>query len=826
MMSRSGPVTLVGPMKAALLGAAAYLVAGLLALVLAVPPAYAAPLYPAAGIALAIALTQGRSGLGGVWLGCFALALLLGPARGLPGWPGLVVSALVASGATAQAALGARLVLRRTGPACDFAEPREALTLFLLGGAVAGLVSASTAVTTLHAFGNLGAGAVLDTWLSWWSGDVFGILLVTPVALCWLGRPGHAWASRRANVAAPLLVMTLAVAITAQVVGRGMDDRLRGTFERDAQRAADLVEWNLRSPLHVLEALRGLYMGSESVSRTEFETASQAWLAEAPHLRAIGFGQRLPVEGLPQSAAAIAREDGRPFQVFNRADSPPGLVSGDREVFALRHVVPLSPNAGAVGVNQLSVPTAREALHLTLADGQPHVTSGFRLTQGGGRDVGVVVYRAVRSGPTGPVVGAVFVTLDPADALRQVLVRSPDYLRHCLLDRSATPTPAVLVGPAQCAQSLETAGRLVHRRPLTFGGRNWELVLSAPRGVVPDEGSQLGSLLVAAGMLFSALLATLLLAITGRTRRVEDAVTERTADLRREVQERRRVAKALRESEARWRLIVDQLPVGVVYADEAGQLHEANPRLRDLLGLAPEARLPQHLGDLLGQPEQGARALSALLQANGGIWQTRRTLQRSDGGAVAVQITLGMLRDDADQGHQFLGVVEDITEKLRVEQAERAREGAEAANRAKSDFLSRMSHELRTPLNAILGFAQMLALDQSPRLTLRQQNWTEQVQQAGWHLVNLINELMDLSRIESGEIHLNLQALDPAALLDESFEMLQPGARARGITLSRGAAPDGLRVLADPLRLRQILTNLLSNAIKYNRPEEIGRAHV
>jgi signal transduction histidine kinase/CheY-like chemotaxis protein len=149
------------------------------------------------------------------------------------------------------------------------------------------------------------------------------------------------------------------------------------------------------------------------------------------------------------------------------------------------------------------------------------------------------------------------------------------------------------------------------------------------------------------------------------------------------------------------------------------------------------------------------------------------------------------------------------------QEAERAKREAERANRAKSEFLSRMSHELRTPLNAILGFGQLLGMD---GLEPRQQECVQQILRGGRHLLELINEVLDLSRIETGSLALSSEAVDVSELLAETLDLIRPLAAERELRIQ---APSGRGcagvVQADRQRLRQVLLNLASNAVKYNR---------
>jgi signal transduction histidine kinase/CheY-like chemotaxis protein len=181
-----------------------------------------------------------------------------------------------------------------------------------------------------------------------------------------------------------------------------------------------------------------------------------------------------------------------------------------------------------------------------------------------------------------------------------------------------------------------------------------------------------------------------------------------------------------------------------------------------------------------------------------------------------------------DRGRKLQGVfaaARDVTERKRLDQVlqeknvelESARSVAEKANLAKSEFLSSMSHELRSPLNAILGFAQLMDSD-SPPPTPAQKASIAQILQAGWYLLELINEILDLAVIESGRLSLSVEPVSLAEVLLECQAMIEQQGQKRNLALTFPRFDVPRFVLADRIRLKQILLNLLSNAIKYNRP--------
>ncbi len=191
-------------------------------------------------------------------------------------------------------------------------------------------------------------------------------------------------------------------------------------------------------------------------------------------------------------------------------------------------------------------------------------------------------------------------------------------------------------------------------------------------------------------------------------------------------------------------------------------------------------------------------------------------------------------RDAEGKPIRMIGIHSDIsTQKASQAALLDANKAAEQANQAKSVFLSSMSHELRTPMNAILGFAQMLEYD--PSMNEDQQENVREILKGGRHLLNLINEVLDLAKIESGRIDLSLESVDLPDLIHEAWQMIQPLATAQQLTFKLGVSA-GMVVRADRFRLKQVVLNLLSNAVKYNRragsiyitarPAEAGRLRI
>ncbi|WP_170162323.1 CHASE domain-containing protein [Caldimonas tepidiphila] len=804
--------------------AALYALVGWLALSLAIPPSFASPLYPSAGLALAAVLSWGPRVLPGVALGAAGVNLLIHLLEsGFTSAPVLVCASL-GIGAALQAGAAAWLVRRCCPGPLLLDEPRDVLRFFVAAGPLGCVVSAGWATATFGLGGVVAPAQLGNTLWTWWAGDTLGVLIGVPVALSFFGQPRGHWRMRRLTVALPLGVVTLVIGVAIALIARWEGDRVEHAFERDAERLNEQVRDGITRHLAALEALHGLARASDMESAQSFRLATEGWLAGLPSLRAMGWSAHVPAAGREEFEARM-RQQLPGYRIFDREPGAPA------DAIAITHIEPHASNAAALGLNALSLAATREAIERAVRERRPAATEGFVLTQdlqaaasaGGPARYGVVVYRAVMAPPDAQgreaLRGIVFVTLRLHEAFDELLPDAGGRFQACLLEDGGG-APRLLAGPAQCVLQAGVAARL-YEETVRFAGREWTLrVLASPAYVAGLRSWALWSF-SALGLLTTGLLGAFLLLFSGRARRIEEAVLQRTAELNEEMGRRQHAQQALADSERRFREIFDTAPVGIAYIDLHGRLRRVNPRLCEIAGRPASELEALGLPDLLPPGERLAlQALLAELRSGQGARRPHRMrCCRPDGSELWVQFTGSQVdRPEAGGGASLVGIVEDITERLRLEDAERAREVAETANRAKSEFLSRMSHELRTPLNAMLGFAQLLASDGSEPLTSAQRQGVRHIEQAGWHLLELINEVLDLSRIESGSLRLSLGPVALAPLLDETLALVSGQARQRGIVLEQRFGAGAHAVSGDATRIKQVATNLLSNAIKYNRP--------
>ena len=283
---------------------------------------------------------------------------------------------------------------------------------------------------------------------------------------------------------------------------------------------------------------------------------------------------------------------------------------------------------------------------------------------------------------------------------------------------------------------------------------------------------------------------------------------------------RKQVEEKLRWTEEGFRLMVESVTdAAIVMLNSEGCVVSWNTGAQRIKGYSAEEIVGKHFSMFYPatEVEQGTPQRDLDAAAAQGRFEVEGWRLRKDGSVFWANVVFTAIRDPAGNARGFAKLTRDLTERRLVEQTLTLAKGtAEKANLAKSAFLSSMSHELRSPLNAILGFAQLMESDATPA-TPSQKSSIDEILRAGWYLLELINEILDLAQIESGKLSLSPEPTSLAEVVLECQAMVEPQAQGRGITMTFPQFEVPCWVAADRTRLKQVLINLLSNAVKYNK---------
>lgn len=269
--------------------------------------------------------------------------------------------------------------------------------------------------------------------------------------------------------------------------------------------------------------------------------------------------------------------------------------------------------------------------------------------------------------------------------------------------------------------------------------------------------------------------------------------------------------------------VLQQSSDGVLmFEPEDLRIREVNPKICHMLGYERDELLGLKYSELLEADQESVTENVRSILLDKMPLVRERNLRKKDGVVVAAEVNAGLVETGARQ--LIMANLRDLTERKQAEQRlketnielERAKAAAEKANLAKSEFLSSMSHELRSPLNAVLGFAQLME-SQTPPPSEKQKRSIDQILKAGWHLLSLINEILDLAKIELGKVTMSQESISLCEVLQDCQAMIEPQAQQHRIEVTFPHLDEPLYVHADQTKVKQVLINLLSNAIKYNR---------
>src|SRR6266498_993624 len=768
--------------------AAAYVFFGWLGSLLAVPPGYATAVFPAAGVALAALLLYGAPLAPGVWLGSFAMNLAIGyQGSGHVTATNASVAATIAIGSTAQALAGVWLIRRAIGFPNALDREKDIGLFLLLGGPLSCLVSATTGVTSLHLYGVIASDQYLQNWVVWWVGDAIGVVVTTPLLFAILGKPRPAWRPRRTALVLPPIA-----------------------FHQRADTVATNLQTGVGGYLQFLHAIERFFVTSGTVERHKFHQFVQTALRDFPGLAALSWNPRVRDAERASFEAAVRREGYAGFRILER-DAQGQLRPATRrdEYIVVTYIEPYAGNEAALGYDIDSDARRRAAIERAHDSGATVATGRIRLLQEPGEQWGILLLQPVyRDGEP----------LNDAESRRRALqgfaagvlrmssivqAAMPVSDRHDMslrfLDESAPQSERTLY---QINANIATPAAEALRFDDVFEapGRSYRIVALPTPAYLAAHPALVAWSVLAASLVFCALLEAFLLFVTGRAAHVARLVEERTRELR---DSRERLALAIEGSNQAlfdWDVVTGKVVLGEQWSRIVGGGHgNLITTIKDFQALIHPDDLPQ------------ARQQDAdLVRGQRSVYHVEHRMRTATGGWVWISSQAKVVeRDAAGSATRVAGTNVDISERKEIE-------------RFKNSFIAAVSHELRTPLNAIIGITEMLIEDARDLKRGEEEiEPLERVLRAGRHLLALINDILDLSKIEAGKMELYFDSFPIAPLVEDVVKTIQPMAQKNGNQLVVNCSADIGTMHSDQTRVQQALLNLVSNANKFTERGKI-----
>ena len=793
-------------MQRILIIALAYFVTGKLSLLLAIPPGYATAIFPAAGIALAVMLTYGTRALIGVWLGAFLLNLLVSYENNLPvnGLSVLMCSG-IGVGAALQAWIATRCIRHYVGFPAALHDLSSIFRFFMFGGPVACLINASISNFILVAGGVLDWNSFGANWFAWWMGDTIGVLLATPWVLSLIGGADELWRKRRSAVAMPTMATLVVIIILFFRVSSWENDRIQFDIEQHAKTTVDRLTTDFLRQLDILFAVKRLFDSSAEVTSEEFKKFIEPAIRTHPTLRAVEWAphvtddNRLQFEHLarqhihPQFIIREREASGTFIPAEQRADYYPILYSE-----ALHHKnLSLGIDLGANSERRSAIERASK-LQTAIAT-QPHVLERHTLIERYPlEESGFLVFLPTRgrdittaSAVNGFAVG-VYTLGDLAANFFTPHDRRDFHLR---IFSDVDPNQVWLTLPANGNQpTLNTSYR--YEVPFDLAGNPLIVEFTPVTHYINERRPWQAWATMAGGLLFTSLLGTFLLFVTGQQARTAFEVERRTRELS-------SAMSALRENESRLQAVLDTAGDGIIILDNKGLILSANNAATRLLKRSAEELHQQPLAHMLspsGQQVIDSYILSATPLNTATVKMTEVIRFKND----TVPVTLTISETWLTSGRQFTIILHNMAEQRRIDEL-------------KNEFVATVSHELRTPLTSIRGSLGLIAGGIFGNIPDPMQRMLDIAVQNADRLTLLINDILDIEKIESGTMSFNLQLLALCPLIEQAMDVNTGYAKTLGVEMKLiHNHHENAMANIDPDRFLQVMTNLLSNAMKFS----------
>jgi len=803
--------------------ALAYFVFGKLGLLLAIPPGYATAIWPPSGIALGALLLFGVRHWPAVWLGSFVTNVVTSYNPDAIEHT-LIVAAIIGGGAALQAAFGAKLVRRFVEAPLQLIRERDILLFFVLAGPVTHIVNATFGSVTLFISDAIPAAALAANWWTWWTGDTIGALICTPLMLMWFSRD-QLWTNRRVVVTVPLLATMIAAISIFVYTSRAEWRDLQMQFADDVDHLVSAVSKRVEMDVELVHAMGAFLSAAGTVDKATFTRYTQLVLSRHSEIRALEWAPRITLAERAEYERTMRAAGATNFVIRDAIPNERRPAAAREEYFPLQWLVPARYDESGAGFDIASEPLRKAALQKALETRSTTATAPIELVIAPGTADGTLLVSPVfeRDDTSGRLLGYAVGAIHVPQLLDAALTYSPILDTVYLRLTDDTKSANALIHEMQPTNLSPNDNWSAQRgfevsRPIAVADRTWQMTFRPTLQYLAGHKPITAWLVLAGGLVFTALIGAGALLVTGRQLSVAALVSQRTRELANinetlaeEICDHLNTEYALEKERESLNTVLNNLHEGILVLDRDGVLQIANGaavqmhsritgfELRDLMSPSPfklfAADGHTHLPDDQAPP---ARALRGESVANYEL-----VAHGKDRAPLSLMVTAHPLTTSDGQQHGAIVVVRDITETKKIE-------------RLKSELVAVVSHELRTPITSIRGSLGLIAGGAAGVLPEKSKQLLDIALRNSDRLAHLINDLLDIEKMESGKMNFELAEHPLLPLIEQSVEANSGYAHSFNVRLTLRAQATYLSATVDEHRFLQVMTNLLSNAVKFS----------
>lgn len=780
----------------------AYVVSGHLALLLAIPPGFATALFPPLGIGIASCLIWGTPMVWGVFFGSLLLNISLAMGDGASlSMPVIMVAGEIAIGSTLAAYVATWIIKKLNLYPNALTDEWTIFIFFIIAGPLSCIISATVGSTTLLLNGLIPLASFLYSWLTWWTGDAIGVLISIPFVFILFGKPRDLWRQRATSVGIPMFFSLTLIVYLFFYTSESESTKSKKIFDSQANDIAHSLIQMFDENTTAVMPVKGLFLASETVTEKDFRVFANEVFKVGRGVKTLAWDAYVRADELESFKQAHDSDYGDPFRPysFDINENITKLEEKASYVF-VTFIEPYASNQLARGFEITSSAERRETLHRALHTGLPAMTGPVHRVQAQQRELTYIVFLPVFKSVDTPKMASMreqlilgyAAAIIPVSVVREY-VENRAHAKNFYIEFNDVTNPAAPISvfnlgirsPSKYAQLFQ------YKLEQDVNGRKLQILISPADGLFAEFESEKPWFVLVGGLLFVSLLGGFLLLVTGRTKLISSLVDERSKELD---------------------YILSSAVEGILIFNSEGFIEKVNPAACLMINQSEHELLQSRIVHYVPAIQHLLEHQDYLLfdKTYQKSWQQKETTVFC-GDNQSIEFEVGISGISLPDKRLFVMMLHDIRKRKKVD-------------RLKNEFISTVSHELRTPLTSITGVLGILVGGHFNGIPDKVMDMLVIAKNNSERLGRLINDILDIEKLELGQLKMSYQEADLNELLNQSFEHNLGYAIKYGVHLALDnskISTDAVFVRVDTDRFLQVMSNLISNAVKFSHLDGI-----